>query len=321
MSEPLFPILQTAVADARPGEPLSDHTTIRVGGPARLMVFPVDEKGLTAVLRALANSPVEWAALGGGANIFADSQGFDGVIVNLSRWRWDLSLDQGLLVAGGGLDMREVALAAARQGWCGVDYMSVVPGTVGGAVRINAGTHSEGGYVADRFEWCETLTPAGEKRRYSTAEMEFGYRTSLLLNSSEIVTRAAFRLERCEESGTTPEGLLERFDAFLAARGKKFPLDLPNFGSTFRSPGAPFPPAGKLIDDLGMKGLQAGSARISERHANFIVNLGGAVSDDVLALMRRMHDAVLEKHGVRLWPEVHYLANKSRPRPEFFRIE
>jgi UDP-N-acetylmuramate dehydrogenase len=141
--------------------------------------------------------------------------------------------------------------------------------------------------------------------------MAFGYRTSRLLGGREIVTQAAFQLVRCEEIGKTPEGLIETFEGWMAARRRKFPMDLPNFGSTFRSPGAPHPPAGKLIDELGMKGLRVGGAQISERHGNFIVNLGGASSEDILALMRRMRDAVRERYGITLRPEVCYLANRE----------
>ena len=313
MSLSLPPLFQNVVRDTRPAEPLAHYTTVRVGGPAGLMVFPSGERELAGALRALAGlaREVEWTVLGGGANLFADSRGFDGVVVNLSRWEWDFALDGGLLTVGGGVNMRDVVLEAARRGWCGVDYMAVVPGTIGGAVCINAGSHSEGGFVADRFRWAETVSLDGEKRRYEAGDMGFGYRTSRLLGGSEIVTRAAFQLVRCDETGQTPENLVRTFEAWAAARSRKFPMDLPNFGSTFRSPGAPHPPAGKLIDELGMKGLRIGGAQISERHGNFIVNLGSATSEDILTLMRRMRDAVRERHGVTLRPEVCYLANQE----------
>jgi len=313
VSQSFLPLLQDAVRDTRPEEPLAGHTTVRVGGPAAVMVFPSDGQELAAALRALAGPArgAEWAVLGGGANVFADSRGFHGVVISLSRWAWDFALEEGLLTVGGGVNMREVVLEAARRGWCGVDYMAVVPGTIGGAVCINAGTHSEGGFVADRFLWAETLSPDGRKHRYEAADMGFGYRSSRLLGQREIVTRAAFQLVRCEDVGKTPEGLIETFEGWMAARQRKFPMDLPNFGSTFRSPGAPHPPAGKLIDELGMKGLRVGGAQISERHGNFIVNLGGASSGDILALMRRMCDAVRERYGVTLRPEVCYLANRE----------
>ncbi|NQU44305.1 UDP-N-acetylmuramate dehydrogenase [bacterium] len=307
------------VADARVEEPLSNHTTVQVGGPAEVMLLPADQTELSAALRALREEGdgLECAVVGGGANLFADSAGWRGVVISLAGWRWDLTLDSGLMVVGGGLNLADVAREAARQGWGGVDFMAVVPGTVGGAVVINAGTIYEG-YVADRFEWAETVDREGRLHCYARDDMGFGYRASRLLYGKEIVTRTAFRLAPCEEIGRGPEELLARFDEAMAKRWKKFPLDLPNFGSTFRSPGEPHPPAGKLIDDLGLKGHRVGNARISDLHGNFIVNLGGASSDDILGLMQVMHDAVHRAHDVCLRPEVHYLCNRHRPRPDFF---
>ncbi|MBN1867629.1 UDP-N-acetylmuramate dehydrogenase [Candidatus Sumerlaeota bacterium] len=319
MADAILDLLNGVVADVRPGEPLSAHTTVRVGGPARVMAFPSCEDELAALFRVLNEHPdVRLAYIGGGANLFADSRGVDGVVVSTRGWRREFALDaDGLLAVGGGMPLRDVALEAAGLGWGGIDFMAEVPGTVGGAVVINAGTNV-GGYVADRFEWVETIDRTGMKRRHAGAEMEFGYRTSRLLHGPELIVRAAFRLARLGELGLTPETVRARFDATMRERESKFPLDQPNFGSTFRSPGAPHPPAGKLIDDLGMKGLRIGGAEISRRHANFIVNLGGASSDDILALMTRMHEAVLERSGVALEPEVHYLADPGSPRPAFF---
>jgi len=313
--------LQAAVADLRPDEPIAPHTTILIGGPARWMAFPAGEDELSRTLAVVARAGLERALLGCGTNLFADSRGFDGVVINMTRWNHELRIDNaGLLTVAGGAAMGDVAVEAARRGWCGIDFMAVVPGTIGGAVAINAGTNTEG-CVADSLQWVETLTYAGEKRRYRADELEFGYRTSRLLYGREIVIRAAFRLTPCAERAETPDGLLARFEAAMAARRAKFPLDLPNFGSAFRSPPPPHPPAGKLIDQLGLKGLRIGNAQISPLHGNFIVNLGGATSDDVLALMQRMHDAALQRYGVSLRPEVHYLCSRARPKPRFFQSD
>jgi UDP-N-acetylmuramate dehydrogenase len=281
------------------------------------MLFPTGAEELSRALAAIAEAGSERALLGCGANVFADSRGYDGTVLNMTRWNDEFSLDSdGLLVVSGGANMRDVALRAAREGWSGIDFMALVPGTIGGAVAINAGTNVEG-YVSDTLEWVETLSWFGEPRRHAAADMEFGYRTSRLLYGREIVVRAAFRLKPCAESERSIEELLAFFETAMGKRREKFPLDLPNFGSTFRSPGAPHPPAGKLIDALGMKGLRVGNAQISPMHGNFIVNLGGATSDDILTLMQRMHDAVLERYGVSLRSEVYYLANCERPRPGF----
>jgi UDP-N-acetylmuramate dehydrogenase len=305
-------------------EPLAAYTTVRVGGPAYLMAFPVRPSDLADILKAVRLSsqetgcPVEFAVLGGGANVFADSHGFDGLVLNMRRCDAQLEWShEGLLVAPGGAAMREVAHESARRGWGGVAFMAEVPGTIGGAVVINAGTNV-GGYVADRLRWVETLTLDGEVHRYDHADLGFGYRTSNLLHTPQIVLRTAFQLERLDKLGHTPQSMLAHFDSVLADRSEKFPLDLPNFGSTFRSPGPPFPPAGKLLDELGLKGFQIGAAQISPKHANFIVNRGGATSDDIVDLIVHMRQSVAARHGVLLRPEVHFLRSRHRPSPDFF---
>ncbi|MFP4381257.1 MAG: UDP-N-acetylmuramate dehydrogenase [Candidatus Sumerlaeia bacterium] len=303
----------------RRNEPIARHTTVQVGGSASMIAWPADTVELIRCVQALENQthPVEWTVLGGGANLFADSEGYEGIILNLSNWREEPVIDEtGLMVVPGGMDMRQAAEFAARAGWGGIDFMAVVPGSVGGAVCINAGTHYEG-YVADRLVWADTVDKSGLETRYKKDELEFGYRRSRLMAAAQIVIRAAFQLARLEGEDTS--ALLARFDAAMAERERKFPLDQPNFGSTFRSPGAPHPPAGKLLDDLGMKGRRIGNAQISPKHANFIVNLGGATSEDIIALMREMRDAVREAHGIHLRPEVHYLCNRTRQRPDLFR--
>jgi UDP-N-acetylmuramate dehydrogenase len=284
------------------------------------MAFPAGESELRELVLFLheVGAALNWTVLGGGANLFADSAGYDGVVVSLKHWSEPLSLDkEGVLVVPGGMDLRFVAEEAARRGWGGVDWMAVVPGTIGGAVCINAGTAYEG-YVADRLLWAESMSPEGRLRRWSAEEMGFGYRVSRLLGQREIVVRAGFRLASVDSLGTTPDALFARFEEAMAARRAKFPLDLPNFGSTFRSPGAEWPPAGRLLDELGMKGLRLGNAQISEMHANFIVNLGNASSEDVIGLMERMRDAVQKRHGIILRPEVHFLHDGRRSRPEIF---
>ncbi len=320
--------LRNRIADlgveARREESLSNYTTVRVGGPARLMAFPARPTDVAKILKAVrlvsekAPHPVEVVVLGGGANVFADSHGFDGLVLNMRRCNAQLEWgDDGRVVAPGGAALREVAHEAARRGWGGVAFMAEVPGTIGGAVVINAGTNI-GGYVADRLVWAETLTLDGEIHHYDHADLGFGYRASCLLHTPQIVLRAAFQLEPLAALGHTTPSMLAHFDAVMADRSEKFPLDLPNFGSTFRSPGAPFPPAGKLLDDLGLKGYQIGAAQISAKHANFIVNRGGATSDDILDLIVHMRQSVAARHGVLLRPEVHFLRSRHRPSPDFF---
>lgn len=299
--------------------PIAPYTTVRVGGPARWLLFPKNADQLAALLRF---HQEEYPAcplllLGGGANCFVDSKGFDGLVINLRRWDEDISIQEKRLSCGGGLDMGRVAEAATRAGLGGLDFMAVVPGTVGGAVVINAGTHTEG-YVADCLVEVETLDSGGALHRYDGAELAFAYRQSALIGKREIVTRAVFELPTLESLGLNEAAQFARFKESLAVRRAKFPLQWPNFGSTFRSPGRPYPPAGKLLDDLGMKGTRLGQAQISEKHANFIVNVGGATSADILGLMEKMQAVVEKAHGIRLRPEVHYIPAPGSPMPPLY---
>lgn len=318
-SQRLLRALKAGGLECRQGEPIAPYTTVEIGGPADIMVFPHNADEVGAVLATLAVAPegYPWLVLGGGANVFADSRGYPGLVLQMGRYDRALRVEGDVFIAAGGLPMEKLAHAAAEKGYAGIDFMAVVPGSVGGAVCINAGTHLEG-YVADYLIWVETLNQRGELQRYQPEDLDFGYRHSRLLHSREIVVRAAFRLPACKQLGRVPEALMERFEAILAERAEKFPLDQPNFGSTFRSPGKGLPPAGKLLDDLGMKGTQVGAAQISAKHANFIVNLGGATSEDVIGLMTRMRDVVREAHGIALEPEVHYLRGPKAPTPEIF---
>lgn len=312
--------LEDGLEELRRDEPLARHTSVQVGGPARAMALPRDARELGFLLGEVARETQAGrlpalCLIGGGANCFADSAGFDGLAIGTRAWRDPYLLeDSGMLVLGAGADLQESARAAAQAGWGGIDFMAEVPGSLGGAVAINAGTNV-GGYVADRLAWVEALDWNGEPRRYLPHEMQFGYRSSRLLYGREIVTRAAFQLEPCDD----PQALLAHFDAVMAERHRKFPYEYPNFGSTFRSPGRPWPPAGKLIDDLGLKGRSTGRAQISPRHGNFIVNRGGALSGDILSLMGLIYAHVHRAHGIRLRPEVHYITTPGRPLPPCYR--
>jgi UDP-N-acetylmuramate dehydrogenase len=319
MTDDFISLLKRIATDVREGEPIGPHTTVQVGGPCRAMVFPHGIDELRAILSVLreATPSVSWEILGKGANAFGDSDGYSGIVISMVEWEESFEIgDKGVLAVSGGASMRDVAIEAARRGWGGIDFMAVVPGTIGGAVVINAGTNREG-FVADRLLWVETLDLAGNLARHTPETLEMGYRTTRLLGAGLIVVRAAFGLVSCSDAGIAPELLFERFDAAMRERETKFPLDLPNFGSTFRSAGPPHPPTGKMIDDMGMRGLRIGNAQISPRHGNFLVNLGGATSSDILGLMQRMYDAVLDRYDVRLHAEVRYIADRSKPRPAF----
>ena len=281
-------------------EPLARHTTWRIGGPARWFCRVRTEEGLARVLAAAAAGTDALAILGMGSNILVSDEGFPGYVVRLEGDFLSVTVDGSSVRAGGGAALGAVCAAAARAGLSGIEAISGIPSSMGGAVRINAGAY--GGEIFDVLESARLVSRSGARREASAAKIRHGYRYSELIESGEIVASAVLRLtpaprERIEEK--TREVAQKRRGALPAE---------PNAGSVFRNPPGDY--AGRLIEACGLKGRVEGGAVISERHANVIVNRGGARAADVLALMKQMRDSVREKFGVALTPEVELLGVK-----------
>jgi len=281
-------------------EPLARHTTWRIGGPARFFCRVRTEEGLARLLAAATQESRPLALLGMGSNILVADDGFPGYVLRLEGDFLKVTIEGELLAAGGGAALGGVCAAAARAGLSGIEAISGIPSSIGGAVRINAGAY--GGEIFEVLETVRLVSRAGERRSAAAGEIAHGYRWSKLIETREIVSQAVLRLRPAprEEIATKTRTVADKRRGALPSE--------PNAGSVFKNPEGDY--AGRLIEACGLKNESAGAARISERHANVIVNTGGARASDVLDLMKKMRDAVREKFGVTLMPEVELLGLK-----------
>ncbi|MGI6497469.1 MAG: UDP-N-acetylmuramate dehydrogenase [Oscillospiraceae bacterium] len=281
----------------RQNEKMAKHTSFRIGGPARLMAFPKTEQELSLLCRLAAANGVTPYIMGNGSNLLVADKGIDGFVIQtfdgLSALR---TLDDGVLFAGSGVLLSRVATFAKRQGLSGLEFAHGIPGTVGGAATMNAGAY--GGEMKDivfKTEFCDLLT--GEMGTVEGDAHAFVYRGSAFSKGGRVVTGVYFRL-----TPGSPEAIGKQMDALSRRRRESQPLDLPSAGSTFKRPQGAF--AAALIDQAGLKGLQVGGARVSDKHGGFVVNAGGATCKDVLELIAQVKRQVQEQFGVLLELEV-----------------
>lgn len=280
-------------------EPMSAHCSFRIGGPARLMACPASGAEAAALLRLLreADAPVE--LMGKGTNLLVADEGLDAVVVRLGEAISGAELLPGDRVrAGAGISLAKLAVFAAEAGLSGLEFAHGIPGSLGGAVFMNAGAY--GGEMKDVLESAEIALPDGTVREAPAEELELSYRHSALEGSGALVTAATVKLTPAE-----PETIRARMRELMEKRRASQPLDMPSAGSTFKRPVGGY--AAALIDQAGLKGFAIGGAQVSEKHAGFVINRGGATFDDVLRLMEHIQKTVLEKSGVRLAPEVRIL--------------
>ena len=280
-----------------PDEPLARHTTLRIGGPARRYCRARTEEGLSQVLAAAREAGEPLALLGMGSNVLAADEGFPGWVVRLEGDFLELAVEGERLVAGGGAALGGACAAAARAGLSGLESISGIPSSMGGAVRINAGAY--GGEIFQVLESVRLVARDGSRRVAAAAEIPHGYRWTKLCETGEIVAQVTLRL-----APASREVIEERTRVVREKRRGALPGE-PNAGSIFKNPPGDY--AGRLIEACGLKGERRGGAAISTRHANVIVNLGGARATDVLALMKLMRDSVRDRFSVTLAPEVEFL--------------
>ena len=282
------------------GEPLAPRTTWKIGGPAKWFARVRTEGALAKTLAAASESSVPVALLGMGSNILVADEGFPGVVVRLDGDFLKVTVEGESLVAGGGAALGAVCAAAARAGLSGIEPISGIPSSIGAAVRINAGAY--GGEIFDVLTSVRLVSQAGKARTAAAAEIPHSYRWTGLMETREIVVLAALTLHRA------PFEQIESKTKLIADKRRGALPSEPNAGSVFRNPPGDY--AGRLIEECGLKGERRGGAAISPRHANVIVNDGGAKAADVLALMRLARDKVREKFGVTLKPEVEFLGTR-----------
>jgi len=282
------------------GELLSRHTTLKIGGPARWYCLVQTEEGLSRVLHAASEGGEPLALLGMGSNVLAADEGFPGWVVRLGGDFLRIGVEGDRLIAGGGAALGGACAAAARAGLSGLEPISGIPSSIGGAVRINAGAY--GGEIFQVLETVRLVALNGARRESSAAGIPHGYRWTELCDTGEIVAEATLRLRPASR-----EEIEGRTRVVAEKRRGALPGE-PNAGSIFKNPPGDY--AGRLVEACGLKGTRRGDAEISTRHANVIVNHGRARAADVLELMRLMRDSVSETFGVTLLPEVEFLGLK-----------
>lgn len=275
--------------------PLKDYTSWRVGGPAKQFYRPIDKVDLANFLKSLPeNEPLLW--LGLGSNLLVNDEGFDGTVIFTQGCLNQLQqLDSTHLRAEAGVSCGTFARFSAKQNLTGGEFFAGIPGTMGGALKMNAGCH--GDETWNHVSLVETVNRQGLIQQRTPQEFAIAYRSTV--HPEEIwFLSADFHFEPCDSAIA-----LEKIKNLLAHRKATQPIHLPNCGSVFRNPTGTY--AGKLIEACGLKGYRINDAAISEKHANFIVNLGEATANDIAALISFIQKTVLEKHGIELIPEVH----------------
>jgi len=277
-------------------EPMAKHTSFRIGGPVEVMAFPKTPKELGEILKVSAFLDCKPAILGAGTNILAPDEGIKGLVICLKDCGESMvQVDDNHIRVSAGVSMARCATFAANLGLSGLEFAHGIPGSVGGGVYMNAGAY--GGEICQVCTQVEVLDLDGNRRVLTGEEMNFSYRHSRLEDEGGIVLSATFALtpKPAEEIRAVMQDLMSR-------RRSTQPLDLPSAGSAFKRPVGGY--AAALIDQAGLKGYRVGGAAVSEKHAGFVVNLGGATARDVKALLEAVSDKVFDKTGIRLEPEV-----------------
>lgn len=278
----------------RTEEPMSKHTTFRIGGAAEVFAAP-DARELPQLLAMAKGADVPVTVIGNGSNLLVGDRGIAGLVIEIGERMSEVRIEDTILVAGAGALLSKAAQTAAAAGLGGLEFAAGIPGSVGGAVVMNAGAY--GGEMKDVLQSVKVLTEEGELLILTTEELELGYRHSCVPERKYIVVEATMEL------AAKPEEEIRAYMAELRAkRVEKQPLEYPSAGSTFKRPEGYF--AGKLIMDAGLRGYTVGGAQVSEKHCGFVINKGGATAADVRQLMQDVHDRVKEQFDVELEPEV-----------------
>lgn len=276
-------------------EPMKKHTTFRVGGAADYFVVPKTKEEVKNIVALCKEFDMPYYVLGNGSNLLVGDKGYRGVIIQIYKEMNHIQIEGEKIVVQAGALLSKIGSAALEAGLSGFEFAAGIPGTMGGAVVMNAGAY--GGEMKDVLFSATVLTPEGELLVLSNNELELGYRTSVVAKKNYIVLEATIALQKGEK-----DAIKARMDELRIQRTTKQPLEYPSAGSTFKRPEGYF--AGKLIQDAGLRGFQVGGAQVSEKHCGFVINKENATAADVLELMRQVSAIVKEKFGVELEPEV-----------------
>ena len=276
-------------------EPMSRQTTFEIGGPADCLIFPQTIEEVCRVVALVREYDLPLTVLGNGSNLLVRDGGIRGVVLKFNGPMSEMRLEGSHIIAGAGAHLKDVSEFAAAHGLTGLEYACGIPGSIGGAIFMNAGAY--GGETKDVAYSVRAVAKDGTVKTYSKEELDLGYRHSVFQGNGELICEVELALEPGDE-GEIRQVMAD----YTQRREAKQPLEMPSAGSTFKRPEGYF--AGTLIDQTGLKGLQVGGAQVSIKHAGFVVNAGGATAADVQNLIKEVQRLVFEKHGVKLYPEV-----------------
>ncbi|WP_035710083.1 UDP-N-acetylmuramate dehydrogenase [Salibacterium aidingense] len=302
MSKQLLQELQAAeIGRVVENEPLSKHTTWKIGGPADIFIEPDSIKSLEKTMAIIQPYHLPWRAIGRGSNLLVDDEGIEGIVIKLGQKMEYMERDGGRIRAGGGFSFIKLATILSKDGYSGLEFAGGIPGTVGGAVFMNAGAH--GSDMSQILVKAHVLYPDGRLVWLSNEELEFSYRTSRLQKEKAICAEAVIQLKPGNK-----EEVVQEMKKHKNYRRETQPWNYPCAGSVFRNPLPNH--AGELIEKAGLKGYRNGGAQISEQHANFIVNIDHAKAADVLGIINHVKNTIYDLYGVTMNTEVEIVKRK-----------
>lgn len=283
-------------------EPMSKHTTMKVGGPAKVLVEPTDVDEIKNVIEFAREKDIQYYLLGKGSNLVVDDSGVDGIVIKISNKFANVRVENEKIYAQSGASMPLVAIEAQKNGLTGFEFACGIPGTIGGGIKMNAGAY--GGEISDVAESIEYIDEEGKICNISANEANFSYRDSIFKrNSNLVVLSAVFKLK----AGKKDE-IIAKMNENNASRRAKQPIELPNSGSVFKRPEGHF--VGPMIIECGLQGKTVGGAQVSKKHSGFIVNIGGATSSDIKELIEIIKKEVDKKFNVKLETEIQFIGGK-----------
>ncbi|CAM3410571.1 UDP-N-acetylmuramate dehydrogenase [Cytobacillus oceanisediminis] len=302
MDEFISKLRDLNIGTIKENEPMANHTTMKIGGPADLFIEPSSIENLAKTMDLIRQHKIKWTAIGRGSNLLVSDGGIEGAVIKLGRGMDKMELNGTELKAGGGYSLVALSTIISKKGLSGLEFASGIPGSIGGAVYMNAGAH--GSDISQILTKAHILFEDGKMEWLSNEEMEFSYRTSVLQKKRPgIVAEAVFQLKEGDR-----ELISSAMQKNKDYRKETQPWNYPCAGSIFRNPLPDY--AGQLIEKAGLKGHSIGGAQISDMHGNFIVNAGDAKAEDVLALIQHVKDTIFDLYGVKMETEVEIIGRK-----------
>ncbi len=292
----MFEILKTNLAgEVLWQEPMKNQTTFRIGGPADILILPNSIEDLRQALGILKGMDIPLMIMGAGSNLLVSDKGIRGVVIKIGPGFDEIRTEKNLLVSGAGATLTAISRHAQREGLTGLEFAVGIPGSVGGALVMNAGAY--GGQISQFLKTATVMDRDGTIKKYSNSDLHFNYRHSRFLEEDLIALEATFELQ----SGKKEE-IIKRMQELTEQRRTKQPIEMPCAGSVFKRP--PNIYVGPLVEEAGLKGFRIGGAEVSKKHAGFIVNVDKATCEDVLSLIKLIQKTIKEKYGVYLEPEI-----------------